>query len=248
MGSGLKVRHLGWEKRFFREPVFTPGDAHTEAAAPAEASFLWRALKLRKGSRVLDICCGTGRHAVRLARRGAVVTGVDATAAYLLRVPRIAGLRSLKADMRRLPFDGEFDAAYNVWTSFGYFASVSEDLKALKAAARALKPGGLFLVDLLDWEWLKGNFKPQQWARRPDGAYRLEESSLRFGSDPRLECSWTIVGGRRPEKVDFFIRGYDEKRLSALLRRAGLKPIGRWNSLDGRKVGPRLVLLARKGL
>ena len=59
------------QKRFFREEVFTPGDAHTEAAAPAEAAFLWRALRLKKGSRVLDIACGTGRHASRLARRGA---------------------------------------------------------------------------------------------------------------------------------------------------------------------------------
>ena len=71
-----------WAKHFFKKSVFWPGMAEAEAAAPREAAFLWRVLKLRRAARVLDVCCGTGRHAVRLARRGAFVTGVDVTAAY----------------------------------------------------------------------------------------------------------------------------------------------------------------------
>lgn len=240
-----------WERRFFREPIFSPSDPDTEAAAPAECAFLWRALKLKKGSRVLDICCGTGRHALRLARKGALVTGIDRTPAYLAKARRDArGLKNLdlrRGDMRAFPFEGEFDAAYNVWTSFGYFERPGEDLKALKAAARALKPGGLFLLDIMDFAAFKKTFMPRRWHQRPDGAYQLEEAELRGGADPALLSSWTIVPPKgRPQKVDLFVRGYDEARLRAFMRRAGLEPLRRWSTLEGGRSGPRLVLLASR--
>jgi SAM-dependent methyltransferase len=243
-----------WEKRFFRESIFTPGDPATEAAAPAESAFLWRALGLKKGAAVLDVCCGTGRHALRLARRGAVVTGVDATPAYLEKAERDAraagaAVSFRRGDIAKLPaaFAGRFDAAYNVWTSFGYALDPREDLRALKSMAGTLKPGGRLLIDLLDSEWLEEHFQPQQWARRPDGAYRLEETELRGGADPAMLNTWTIVPkSGRVETVKFFLRRYDERRLRALMRRAGLTPLKRWRGLDGARTGPRLVLLARK--
>jgi ubiquinone/menaquinone biosynthesis C-methylase UbiE len=132
----------GWAKSFFRAPVFTPGAPEALAAAPMEAAAVWRALGLKPGSRVLDVACGTGRHSVLLARRGAFVVGVDKTAAYLDEARKNArGLSNClfaRGDMRRLPFDGEFDAAINLWTSFGYFDKPSDDLKALKAVERSL--------------------------------------------------------------------------------------------------------------
>lgn len=241
-----------WTKDFFKEPIFSPGEPEAAAAAGPESAFLWRALRLKKDARLLDLCCGTGRHALRLARRGALVTGVDVTRAYLSQARRegagLEGLRLVRADMRRLPFRREFDAAYNVWTSFGYFLDPDDDLRALRAAARALKPGGLFLIDVLDFAWLRTHFQAQQWARRADGAYRLEQSELRAGRDPALIVEWTIVPLRgKARKTRFFVRGYDERRLAALLKRAGLKPIRRFHSLDGGRAGRRLILLAKKG-
>ena len=243
-----------WEKQFFREPVFTPGDADTEAAAPAEAAFLWRALGLKRGAEVLDVCCGTGRHALRLARRGATVTGLDATASYLAKARRDAKKRGLavrlvRGDMARLPasFTGRFDAVYNVWTSFGYALDPREDLRILKGMARALKPGGRLLLDLLDSAWLQKNYKPHQVVRRPDGSYRQEQTELRGGADPAMLNTWTIVPKNgKLLTVKFFLRRYDERRLRALMVRAGLQPLRRWKSLDGARTGPRLILLAIK--
>lgn len=244
-----------WTKSFFRPEVFTPGNAEALAAAPAEAARLWKVLRLRRGSRVLDLCCGTGRHAVPLARRGASVLGVDVTAAYLAQAERAAkGLpncRFARGDMRRLPYRAEFDAAYNLWTSFGYFATPTEDQQVLHGVARALKPGGLFLIELVDHAWIRARTSQRHWTREADGSYLLQEAELIEGKDPRVFNEWTFLRrGQRPRRTSFTLRGYDEKRLSKALRKAGLEPVGVWSALVGaapkRKFNGRLVILAKK--
>lgn len=244
----------GWAKNFFRAPVFTPGAPEALAAAPMEAAAVWRTLGLKPGARLLDLACGTGRHSILLARRGAFVVGVDKTEAYLQEAR--AGARGLKnclfarGDMRRLPFKGEFDAAINLWTSFGYFAKPSDDLKALKGVARALKPGGLFLIDLIDFAWVKKHGTRRRWDRRADGAYLLQDAVWLEGRDPRIVNAWIILRPGKPElRSRFVVRGYDKPRLYAALRRAGLAPVASWHGLGalGRlKSSGRLVVLARK--
>lgn len=244
-----------WTKSFFRREVFTPGSPEALAAAPAEAAAAWKRLKLKRGSMVLDLACGTGRHSIRLARRGASVLGVDVTRSYLDEARRAAkGLpncRFVEGDMRRLPFKGEFDAAMNLWTSFGYFKKPSEDLLVLKGVARALKPGGLFLIELVDHAWVRSRTSHRHWSRCADGSYLLQDAALIEGRDPRVVNEWTILRrGARPLRARFTVRGYDEKRLTAALRKAGLVFVRAWSSLVGaappRKFNGRLVVLAKK--
>ena len=243
-----------WTKQFFRAAVFTPGAPEAIAAAPMEAAAVWRVLKLNQGSRILDLACGTGRHAVLLAKRGAFVVGVDKTDAYLKEARSAArGLSNClfaRGDMRRLPFKGEFDAAINLWTSFGYFDKASDDLKVLKAVARALKPGSLFLIDLLDFAWVKKHGQSRRWDQRADGAYLLQDAAWVGGHDPKIINAWIILRPGKPKlRARFVVRGYDKPRLYAALRRAGLVPVKSWHGLGalGRlKSGHRLVVLARK--
>lgn len=243
-----------WTKSFFRSPVFDPGATEAVDAAAREVSFLWKALKLRRGSRVLDVPCGSGRHSVLLARRGALVLGLDASPEYL-RAARAAakGLpnaRFVKGDMRRVHLEGEFDAAVNLWTSFGYFDKPSDDLKVLKGVARALKPGGLFLIDLVDYAAIKRRRRAKNWVDREDGSFVLEEAFFTGGRDPKVVNEWIVLRpGHRPVRSRFVVRGYDRRRLFAVLRKAGLVPLRVWGSPTGsprRKGSTRLVVLARR--
>lgn len=240
-----------WTREFFRVPVFDPGAPEAVEAAAAEAAFVWKALGLKKGERVLDVPCGAGRHSLELARRGALVLGVDKTAAYLVAArERGAGVpraRFLRGDMRRLPFRGEFDAAVNLWTSFGYFPRYADDLSVLRGVARALRPGGRFLIDVRDLAEVRRRPFLRHWDRRADGAYLLQDADLLDGRDPRIVNEWTIIHpGKRPIKTRFVLRGYDKPRLYAALRAAGLRPVRSW---AGYRRGPsgRLIVLARKG-
>ena len=245
-----------WTKSFFRDEIFTPGSPEAESAAADEARFLWKVLRLEKGSRVLDVACGTGRHALRLARRGASVVGVDVTDGYLKEarhrsksMPRATFVRG---DMRRLPFKAEFDAAMNVWTSFGYFDDPTDDLKTLRGVVRALKPGGLFLIDVIDFETAKNGGRVKNWMRRDDGAYVLEEMLFVGGWDPKTVNEWTVLRPGKPAlRSRFVVRGYDRTRLYKILRQSGLTPLKTWSSMgpDNRptgSAGSRLVVLSRK--
>lgn len=240
-----------WTEAFFRAPVFDPGAEEAVAAAPDEAAFVWKALGLKKGARLLDLCCGTGRHSLLLARRGAVVLGVDKTPAYLAEARRAAaGLpncRFVRGDMRRLPFQGQFDAAINLWTSFGYLAKASDDQAVLTGVARALKPGGLFLMELVDHAWVRARPTHRHWDRRADGSFLLQSAVLVGGSDPRVINEWTVLRpGKKPVKARFVLRGYDKPRLAISLRKAGLTPLRWWDRMRESSGPGRLIVLARK--
>lgn len=247
-----------WTKSFFRPEIFTPGSPDAVAAAGAETAFIWKALGLKKGSRVLDIPCGTGRHAVRLARRGASVLGVDITESYLREARRAAkslpNVRFVRGDMRRIPLKNEFDAAINLWTSFGYFETPADDVKTLRGIARALKPGGLFLIDTADITTIRKRFQARSWNERPDGAYVLEDAVYVGGWDPRIVNTWTVLRAGRPvRRSRFVVRAYDRARLFAALRKADLTPVRSWTALSFDRgasgpAGARLVILARKAV
>jgi len=244
----------GWAAQFFRGEIFTPDEPAARAQAPAEARFALRALGLAPGGRLLDVCCGSGRHALLFAKRGILVTGVDVTPEYLRIAKRRAGSRRnpsfVLGDMRRLPFRGEFDAAVNLWTSFGYFASPADDLRALRSIARALKPGGRLLIDVINPAWLRANFQARQWRPGPRGSIVCEEARLLAGRDPRVESVWTVARpGLKWASAPMMVRLYDERRLSRALMDAGFAIAKRWGGLDGRTLSEqssRLVVLARK--
>jgi SAM-dependent methyltransferase len=244
-----------WTKDFFKADVFHPGDAVHVAAAKHETAFAAKALGLRKGQSVLDLCCGTGRHSLEFARRGYRVFGVDVTRDYVLEAAKLAkGLKNARfavGDMRKLPFQGEFDAVVNMWTSFGYFLKESDDLRTLKGVARALKPGGKFLVDIIDADWLMKHGLRRNWSRLPGGGYLLEDVVFRTTRDPANTNTWTVLKpGKKPASATFFVRNYNYERMAASLRKAGLRPVKRWGGVDGTpyKKGEtkRLVVLAQK--
>src|SRR6185436_12837492 len=125
--------------------------AMTPEITRAEADFLWGSLRLAPGMRVLDVPCGDGRLALELAQRGCRVTGVDISPEFLAAAKASADERGLdvlwrQSDMRNLPFNGEFDAAYCAGSSFGFFDDEG-NAAFLAAAARTLVPGGRFLGD-----------------------------------------------------------------------------------------------------
>ena len=103
------------------------------------------------GQRVLDLACGPGRHTAALARRGARVVGLDLSRVLLLAAREAGADRLVRADMRSLPFrDAAFDAVLNLFTSFGYFTEDVEHETVLREVARALRPGGRFVLDFLN--------------------------------------------------------------------------------------------------
>ena len=120
----------------------------------ADTRFILKTLSLAPKSRILDACCGVGRHAIELARLGFRVTGVDLTRGYLEIARenarrRHVNVRFEQGDIRTIDYDRKFDAAICMWTSFGYVEKEPDNLRALRAIKGALKDGGKFLIELV---------------------------------------------------------------------------------------------------
>ncbi|WP_428329188.1 SAM-dependent methyltransferase [Mucilaginibacter sp.] len=109
-------------------------------------------LPQQSGSKLLDIACGRGRHAIYLNKNGYNVTGIDLSIANIqyARQFESESLHFYVHDMRQLFYRNYFDVAFNLFTSFGYFETDYEHIDALKAFNKALKPGGLLVLDFFN--------------------------------------------------------------------------------------------------
>jgi len=219
-----------------------------------EATFIEAQLALAPGARVLDLACGTGRHAIEMARRGHRVTGFDFNDRYLelaAAAARESGLAVewARGDMRELAFDHAFDAVYSYFTSFGYYSDEDNE-RVLGRVARSLVPGGRFLIDVADRDWMLTHPQQRGWTQREDGALVMEENTLDLVSS-RVTNRQILIepgAGSRVTK-QYELRVYTCAELSALMRRAGLVPERALGGPDGAPYSSesrRLVLVARR--
>ena len=167
------------------------------------------------------------------------------------RAAREAGVRVrwLQADMRNIPWEEEFDAVINMFTSFGYLESDEEDQKVLEAAHKALKPGGRFLIDTINREMLMRRWEPRGEQKGLDGALRLEERDFDFLTSRQRVRVLGIYpdGSRRKQTID--LRLYTLTELAGMLSRAGLGFRKAWGWYDSQDYGfdsARMIVLAEK--
>jgi SAM-dependent methyltransferase len=242
-----------WWELYFNElylrmfqTVLTP-ERTAEEVAGVQAM-----LHLRPSCRILDLCCGQGRHAVPLAQAGYRMTGLDRST-YLLSQAQQAAQRAdvevrwVCGDMRHLPWQGEFDACINLFTAFGYFDDEEENLEVLRQVYRVLRPGGDFLLDTANRDYYLLQWWPRAW-RRYDRAVILEETDF----DPRT-CRFTMTftwmeGGKR-ESLTHSVRHYTAPELAAMLQRAGFTPTALYGDFGRGEFdlySKRLIVIARK--
>ena len=228
----------------------------TAERAAQEVSFAERLLELAPGACVLDLCSGQGRHSVPLAQHGYRVTALDLNPAYLQLARRAAKaheitLETVAADMRRIPFAGRFDAILNMYSSFGYLESESDDAQVLESVATAIKPGGRFFLDMLNREWAVANYIQNDWHAGPDGTLYVERRDLDLATS-RMHVRFTIVdpnGGRR-ESIGHDIRLYSLTEISHMLSHVGFHEIASYGGFNGEPyaIGTRrMIISARKG-
>lgn len=107
-------------------------------------------------TRIADLACGKGRHAIYLNSLGFDVTGIDLSERSIAAANQSANdhLRFEVGDLRNLRFENEFDVALNLFTSFGYFQSNEENLQVIKQMHKAIKPGGYLLIDFMNAEYV----------------------------------------------------------------------------------------------
>jgi SAM-dependent methyltransferase len=210
-------------------------------------------MKLDPSMKVLDMCCGVGRHTIELARRGFDITGVDRTQRYLDRASAQAqeqrlDIKFVCEDMRKFCEPEKFDAAINLFTSFGYFDDPEDDKQAAVNIYKSLKPGGVLLIEMVGKEILARIFQSRDWHEQEDGTIVIEErSTARDWS--WMENRWILLKGNQRIEQHFCHRIYSAVELKNLLLDCGFSSAQAFGSLDGSPYdheAKRLAVVARK--
>jgi len=246
---------MAWYKELFagEDPARFEHYAETETSRQ-QVDFVIDKLSLEPGARVLDLCCGQGRHLIDLARRGYDVVGLDLSEYMLEQCKTVAAAEGISpvlvhADMREVGFTAEFDAVINMFTSFGYLENDSEDQRVINAASLALKGGGSLLIDLMNRDWLMGVFKPVEWQENSRGDLILSERDF-DAITGRVNAREVTIhpDGARTDR-SHCIRLYTYNELDAMLQQAGLKIQSTYGGFDSSPFhfrSRRMIVIARK--
>jgi SAM-dependent methyltransferase len=241
---------------FDRESVFNDdylyfaAERLSDAATDREVSVLRTISGLQPGSSVLDLACGHGRIANRLAVLGADVTGLDATPEFLdlARAGASAlgvSVRYVDGDMRRLPYAAEFDIVVSWFTAFGYFGD-DDNRQVLAEIHRVLRPGGRAVIDLNNRDDLMRRYLPFVVVER-DGNMMID----RHAFDPltgRSNVTRSTVRDGRVRTSQFFTRLFSFTELRDWLAGAGFGEVAGYGPDGGPLTAdsPRMIVRATR--
>ncbi len=196
-------RHLppDWWRRLFNAVYLkTDGDVvEREDNTVREIDALVESARLDPSDRILDLCCGQGRHCLELARRGfSHVTGLDRSR-YLIRLARRRAKKGglnvsfHEGDARRQRFETDsFDCVALMGNSFGYFEQEADDVAVLENVKKVLRSEGTIVLDITDGAWMRENFERRSWEWIDDLLFVCRERTLSADGD-RLVSREVVV-------------------------------------------------------
>ncbi len=209
-------------------------------------------LDIEKSAKILDLCCGMGRHSLELARRGYSIVGVDLTHEYLTKARTQAkseglNIEFVRNDMRRFCQIESFDVVINMFTAFGYFENQAENKRVLTNIYCSLRQGGKLIIDMVGKEVLARIYRERDW-HEEDGRIILLECKMRDNwswADNR----WIVLEDGKQREFRFGHRIYSAVEIADLLKACGFSSVNIFGDLTGADYdhnAKRLIAVAQK--
>jgi SAM-dependent methyltransferase len=171
---------MDWFEAWFDSPLYEKLYANRDQEEARQLiTFLEKAILLDLNSKILDLGCGRGRHAISLARKGYHVTGVDLSERAIETAQEKAVNEGLSrvhfqvGDMRE-PLPQKFDVILNLFTTFGYFVDDDENARVLDSVVQMLKTDGIFVLDYLNAAQVIDTLIPEESGQFQDIDYTIK--------------------------------------------------------------------------
>ena len=209
----------------------------------------------RGTTHILDAGCGAGRHVLAWSRLGYTVKGFDLS-------PESIGIAKTKSrkldlsaefkilDMRSLSTEKEwtctFDIVTNLFTSFGYFENKEDHENVVMGFASVLKPGGILVLDYLNFNYSKTNMVFEERVEKKDYIFNIKRRL--FDGYFQKSISYLDKIGERHTHIEQ-VKAWTSTELSELLLDFGLQVesvYGDYGLGKHSNSSPRCILVARK--
>ena len=236
-----------WFESWFGEEYAALYPHRNDSEAERAVTLIATNLGSRPVKRVLDLACGSGRHARYLGARW-WTSGVDLSEVMLRMAKRGNVPASLvRADIRQLPYrDSSFDLIVNLFTSFGYFETDAEHEQVMCDVARLTNPGGTFVLDFFNVAEIKRNLEPYDDDSSIEGRKVVQRREIT--ADGRFVVKHIGIKDEGKEFVER-VRLFTRDELVAMLGRAGFTVEAAYGDYGGEPFtdrSPRVILFARR--
>jgi len=223
--TGRRKARPWWEELFNDDFIRTMAKV-TDAQIAKEVDFVEESLAVAKGAMLLDLGCGTGRHAIELTRRGYKVVGFDLSLPMLAKAAEEAQERGQKlnfvqGDMREMTFEDTFDGIYSWNTSFGFFEE-DKNQQVIQRVHKALKKGGQFVLEVGNRDYIIRQAPSLAWFEG-DGCICMDEMSIDWITSRMKVKRTMMMDDGRTKEIDYSVRIYSLHELGKILHDAGFR-------------------------
>jgi len=240
---------MSWFANWFDSPYYhTLYKNRDEKEAQVFIDNLIDYLQIHKGSKLIDIACGKGRHAKYFNKKGMDVVGVDLSQNSIntAKKDENKNLQFLVHDMRENYQKDAFDVVTNLFTSFGYFENNKDEQKAINAMANNLKKEGILIIDFMNTKKVIANLVLNE---------QKTINNIQFDITRQVKDGFIIkdirnTDGKEEQQFQEKVKAITLADYSEFITNAGLKIIDIFGNykLDNfdEKISDRLILICKK--
>lgn len=204
-------------------------------------------LKLDKNQKVLDLGCGKGRHSIKLSQYFSHVDGLDLSEQSIIRAREIytKNIEFHIGDMRNFSLKNKYGYIFNLFTSFGYFNDISQNIKVLKCCHKQLNEGGYLLIDFLNPELIRN----QTIAKETKNIEGIIFNTNKSIENNNVIKKISILDNEKKYSFQEKVQLLDLKNFDEMFNETGFKLIssfGDYHLKEFEKNSQRLILWAKK--
>ena len=240
---------MSWFTNWFDSPYYhTLYKNRDEKEAQVFIDNLIDYLQIPKGSKLIDIACGKGRHAKYFNKKGMDVVGVDLSQNSIntAKKDENKNLQFSVHDMRENYQENSFDVVTNLFTSYGYFENNKDEQKAINAMANNLKKEGILIIDFMNTKKVIANLVLNEQKM----INNIQFDITRQVKDGFILKDIRIIEGKEQQQFQEKVKAITLADYSEFITNAGLKIIDIFGNykLDNfdEEISDRLILICKK--